>query len=170
MAAPVKSVPLRLRIRCVRPPDPQLHRAAFGLQEKKPGDWVIHEGVRERNGDICFECECAVCLGAAAKVPDFSGRFIHGKPGERFLYLSWKPDGWSAGESEPGPPACVRRIKIHLRTLNTKLIEKARRGGGVLQAVIQGTAKDGGPACASVPLLGGDWECPASDSTGGRAR
>ena len=149
---------LRLRVHCLQPPDPRRHKARFGLQEKKPGDWVLHEGKRRANGDNVFQCECQVKPRRVDEPPDFAGLFVHGKPGGRFLYLSWKPDGWSATEPEPASPAFVRRIKLHLRDITWAQIEKAFRTGGVLQATIAGTARDGGPACASVPLVGGKWQ------------
>ena len=148
---------LRLRIHCLQPPDPRRHKARFGLQEKKPGDWVLHEGTRRANGDILFECECQVKPRRSGEPPDFAGPFVHGKPGERFLYLSWKPDGWSSTEPEP-TTTFVRRIKLHLRDITWAQIGEAFHTGGVLQAIIAGTARDGGPACASVPLVGGKWQ------------
>jgi hypothetical protein len=39
------------------------------------------------------------------------------------------------------------------------LIEKALSNpDGVLEARIQGTGRDGGPACATVPLLDAGWK------------
>ena len=49
-------------------------------------------------------------------------------------------------------------MKIHLSTITWELIEQATKSGGVLEATIEGTAKDGGPNCASVPLLGDGWK------------
>jgi hypothetical protein len=50
-----------------------------------------------------------------------------------------------------------RRFKVHLRDLSTAQLAKARRQNGTLIARVHAVAKDGGPACASVPLLGGGW-------------
>jgi fermentation-respiration switch protein FrsA (DUF1100 family) len=82
--------------------------------------------------------------------PDFAGPAVHGKRGERFFYLSWS--GERAGRRE-----MFRRLKLHLRDLTPAQIDRARKFGGILEGRVHAVAKDGGPACASVPLLGG-WK------------
>lgn len=81
---------------------------------------------------------------------DFAGPAVNGKRGERFFYLSW------SGVRGPGREM-FRRAKIHLRTVSAELLDRAGRTGCLLQASIHALARDGGPACASVPLLGGGW-------------
>lgn len=83
--------------------------------------------------------------------PNFLGPYAQGPVGERFVYVN---TGKRAGE-EASP--WDRRAKLHLRDVGWPLIRKALASGGVLEARIDGTGKDGGPACASVPLLGGGW-------------
>ncbi len=80
---------------------------------------------------------------------DYSGEAVHGKRGERFLYLSW------SGE-KGGIREMFRRAKIHLRELTLAQTEMGLHGS-ILVARIHAVAKDGGPACASVPLLDGGW-------------
>jgi len=46
-----------------------------------------------------------------------------------------------------------RRAKVPLDGITWSMIKK----GSVIEARISGTARDGGPACATVPLLGGGW-------------
>ena len=46
-----------------------------------------------------------------------------------------------------------RAIKVPLKTLSSELIDEARASGRVLTTTIAGKAKDGGLACATVPLL-----------------
>ncbi len=148
---------IQLRIVCLQSPDPAQRGAEFGLQEKRPGDWLLHAGERRPNGDVVFDCECEVTPAERGIPLDFHGRFVHGKRGERFLYLSWKPKRWTPSEPEPGPPHCVRRMKIHLKSLTWPIIEKALRGKARLQTKVAGTARDGGPNCASVLLIDG-WQ------------
>ncbi len=83
---------------------------------------------------------------------DFSGPTVHGKRGERFFYLSW------SGESG-GVRVMFRRLKIHLRDVKPAQWSAVLRPGvrKLLQARVHAVAKDGGPACASVPLLDGGW-------------
>lgn len=101
-------------------------------------------------GALSFATEILVKQGGSDDAADFAGPAVHGKRGERFFYLSWS--GEKAGRRE-----MFRRIKVHLRDLSTAQLTKARRVKGTLIARVHAVAKDGGPACASVPLLGGGW-------------
>ena len=84
----------------------------------------------------------------AGEHPDFSGQAVHGKRGERFFYLSWSSE-------KSGHREMFRRIKIHLRLLSASQLANALKAGGTLVARVHAVAKDGGPACASVPILDG---------------
>ncbi len=89
---------------------------------------------------------------------DFAGPAVHGKRGERFFYLSW------SGEID-GARVMFRRLKIHLREVKSAQWTAALRPGAksLLQARVHAVAKDGGPACASVPLLDGGWTIHPSE-------
>jgi hypothetical protein len=79
--------------------------------------------------------------------PNFLGPFAQGPPAGRFLYVN-----------SPG-----RRAKVPLGGITQELIEQALASpGSVLEARIAGRAKDGGCACASVPLLDGGWKVGGS--------
>jgi len=147
---------VRLRVICQRPPSPQQYGAEFGLQDNSTTtEWVICSGRADASGDIHFECECRVRSRPQTGSPIFLGPFVHGDASRRFLYLSWRPRGWRPGQPEP---ACwLRRIKVQLSSISWEQIEEALRSGGVLEAVVPGTGRDGGPSCASVPLVGGGW-------------
>ena len=109
-----------------------------------------HEaGESVRADALAFEAEIVVKSGEDGTL-DFSGPAVYGKRGERFLYLSWS--GERAGKRE-----IFRRIKIHLRELTRVQLSRAIRSRSTLVARVHAVAKDGGPACASVPLLGGGW-------------
>ena len=82
--------------------------------------------------------------------PDFAGPAVHGKRGERFFYLSWSSEKAVHRER-------FRRMKIHLRDVASAQLARVVKTGGLLVARVHAVAKDGGPACASVPLLGGGW-------------
>ncbi len=82
--------------------------------------------------------------------PNFLGEFTQGSPQDRFVYVNIggdddRPDGWH------------RRAKVKLSGITMPLIKECQRKGGLLSASFEGTGKDGTPACASVPLVGG-WE------------
>ncbi|MFO1460521.1 MAG: DUF5990 family protein [Verrucomicrobiota bacterium] len=96
---------------------------------------------------LSWTLDVAVKRGADGSL-DFAGPAVHGRRGERFFYLSW------SGERQ-GHRVAFRRIKLHLRDLPASVVDRARNEGGLAEACVHAVAKDGGPACASVPLLGG---------------
>ena len=89
---------------------------------------------------------------AADGSPRFSGEFAHGPAGGQFVYVN---SGTLAGQVE----SCwTRRAKIGLQMLSWATLDKlVADPGSVLRARIAGLRRDGGPACASVPLLDGGW-------------
>lgn len=83
------------------------------------------------------------------------GPFAQGPPAKRFVYVN---SGKQAGQAE----SCWdRRAKVHLGGVDGALIEQAARSGVVIETQIAGTGRDGGPACATVPLIGG-WRIASS--------
>jgi len=82
--------------------------------------------------------------------PNFLGPFAQGPVGGRFVYVN---SGTLGGEPDS---RWTRRAKVPLSGITWSLIKKA--AGSVIEARIAGTARDGGPACATVPLLGGGWK------------
>ena len=148
---------VRLRIICLQPPDPEKYDAEFGLQDNSSTTaWIVHKG-QSIKGDLHFECECRVRPQKTNAAPNFLGPFVHGNAAERFLYLSWRPKSWRHGPAETSPTVWQRRMKIHLRSITWEQVNEAVETGGVLEARMEGTGRDGGPACASVPLVGAGW-------------
>ena len=91
----------------------------------------------------------------ASRAPDgsarFSGEFVQGPAGGKFVYVN---SGTLAGQAD----SCwTRRAKVGLQTLKWATVERGASAGHLLQARIAGVGRDGGPACASVPLLDGGW-------------
>jgi hypothetical protein len=74
---------------------------------------------------------------------DVGGPWVHGRPGARFLYLSW---GVVEGETFRG----FRRAKLLFGDIPTAMLRAAHDGGGVLVARLGLTDADGGPRCARV--------------------
>jgi len=97
--------------------------------------------------------ELRVRLGdAAGGGPRFLGEFVQGPPSARFVYVN---SGKRAGQPDT---FWDRRAKVSLMGIsNAKVKEVLDRPGRVLEAHIGGKARDGGPMCASVPLLGAGW-------------
>jgi hypothetical protein len=82
----------------------------------------------------------------------FLGPFAHGPVSARFVYLCC---GTSAGQHD----SCwTRRVKVQLSGITWSLVEQAMaKPNGVLETRFEGTARDGGPSCATVRLLDG-WQ------------
>lgn len=83
-----------------------------------------------------------------SSAPNFLGPFAQGPVGGRFVYVN---SGTMAGDANVD---WQRRAKVPLNGITWSMIKK----GSVIEARISGTARDGGPACATVPLLGGGWK------------
>jgi hypothetical protein len=82
---------------------------------------------------------------------DFRGPWVHGKPGERFLYLSW-------GEVDALGHFCgFRRAKLWLTTIGEERLQAALDSGAAIEGRLPLTDKRGGPICAAIrpPLI--EW-------------
>ena len=73
---------------------------------------------------------------------DFRSPFVHGSPGDRFLYLVWVdlPEDGSAGER-------IGRAKLMLSAIPTGLVTAKTTA---LEAYVSLTDDKGGPRCAAV--------------------
>jgi hypothetical protein len=74
---------------------------------------------------------------------DVGGPWVHGRPGARFLYLSW-------GATHTGVFAGFRRAKLMFGDIPGELLRAAAGGDGVLVGRLGLTGPDGGPRCARV--------------------
>ncbi|WP_373067304.1 DUF5990 family protein [Gemmatimonas sp.] len=83
---------------------------------------------------------------------DFRGDCVQGPRASRFVYLC-------AGTRAGDPSSCWdRRAKVSLMTLSTEHVKAMAAAPELrLEGRLRGTARDGGPACASVPLLRTGW-------------
>jgi hypothetical protein len=128
--------------------------------EPPPGvEWAVQSGRSElieptERTPTRIVFDLAVRLGAtrADGQPTLLGPVTQGPPTGRFLYVN---SGIRAGQAD----SCWdRRAKVPLRGITQNLIESIRQKPGArLEARIAGTGPDGGPACATVPLLDGGW-------------
>lgn len=89
--------------------------------------------------------------------PNLLGPFVYGPRGQRSIALM---SGALAGQTD----SCwTRGAKIKLQAITWDLIQQVEATpDGVLAARIAGKARDGGPACASVPLLDEGWRAVGS--------
>lgn len=104
---------------------------------------------------IAFDLDVVVDGKLPDGGPRLLGPFVQGPPSARFVYLCV---GQLAGQ--PGS-MWSRRVKVPLGDLSWTLIE-TRPPDARLVARIAGRARDGGPACASVPLLPPGWRSEAA--------
>jgi hypothetical protein len=79
---------------------------------------------------------------------DFRGRAVHGKRGERFLYLTW-------GSPSGGDWGMFRRAKLMLNHIGAEALDAA--GERVLVAEVSLTDHRGGPRCARVDPPAVSW-------------
>ena len=144
-------IPFRIRLR-------GLPASTFGTRERieagvQRGEEIVQSrplsgDMLELTGELRLK---AMDAAARRKAPVFLGPFTHGPPAGRFLYVTW------TGE-EHGVRCRFRRLKLPLGGITWALIDAALgEPGGTLAATVAGRARDGGPACATVPLLDGGW-------------
>lgn len=144
MVRPAKlTVPARIVL--VAPPS----GATFALQRGQANlAGVAVSTGQNMQFDFVFQAE----EGSVGRVR-FSGEFVQGPAGGKFVYVN---SGTLAGM--PGAGWTRRRAKVSLESLTWAAIRRvAAQPGACLEARISGVAKDGGPACASVPLLNDGW-------------
>lgn len=132
---------LPLRILVLAPPRDVL----FCIQGKL-GEFLSQ--TRSTGADLVFEFTLRAKRGVDA--PRLLGSIAQGPPNQRFVYVC---SGTCAGAAFS---PVTRRAKVPLAGITNALVSQAANSG-VLEARIAGRARDGGPACATVPLLDGGW-------------
>lgn len=132
---------LPLRIVLVAPPI----GVDFGIQHGKGNDYQTISVKRSKKGNVVLECTINVKSDRTAGLPNFSGPITQGPPAGRFIYVDI---GKSAGQFDS---RWQRRIKIPLAGITWEMIDDLlAKPNQSLVAEIPGTAKDGGPSCATV--------------------
>ncbi len=141
-------IAISLRIILVEPPS----GVDFGVQEGKGNEYKSIAVQRSKAGILTLECTINVKGNRSDGPPNFCGPISQGPPTGRFIYIDI---GKSAGQFD----SCwQRRIKIPLETITWDMIDSvAEKPKRLLQATIPGTAKDGGPSCATVKPIDG-WK------------
>jgi hypothetical protein len=133
------SVPLRIIL--LAPPA----GVDFGMQEGKGNDFTILQKQRSAGGDVSFDVRVTVKDGHEDGLPNFLGPLTQGPPTGRFIYIGV---GEYAGQKDT---PWSRRVKVPLGAISWEMIRKAAKDDKtVIETRIPGTAKDGGPICASV--------------------
>jgi len=97
---------------------------------------------------LTFETEAKITRTASGELR-LTGPAVQGPPTARFLYVNW---GKRVGQMDT---PWDRRAKVMLTTIDRKMIETCLAKDATLETEVNGIGKDGGPCCATVPLLGG---------------
>jgi hypothetical protein len=128
---------ISFRLICVNPP-PDSGSVRFGLQDKKGN---LLAGTKQADGSLLYEFELTAKPGKDGAA-DFSGAYVQGTLGTRFLYLS-------LGYAGALTPTWIKRIKVPLSSIGWEQVEAAQ--GRALEASIDGRG------AATVKLLGEGW-------------
>ena len=138
-----REIPIRITV--VRPPP----GVAFAVQRGRAELLPPREA---GTGEIRFDFVLRVSPGPGGE-PRFLGPCAQGPPAGRFIYVN---SGKRAGQADSG---WDRRAKVKLSGIGWEAVERVLAAPAArLEARIEGTGRDGGPACASVPLLDGGWK------------
>jgi len=130
---------LELRVIVIGPPP----GVAFAMQR---GRADLIPPVSAANGTLVFEFSLSVADPVSDPVR-LTGDFAQGAASARFVYIN---SGTCAGQAD----SCwSRRAKIPLTGITPRLVRAFFKRGGVLETRIAGAGRDGGPACATVPLI-----------------
>jgi hypothetical protein len=116
---------------------PALSDVQVGVQRRSE----VVERVPAWAGDAVWELD--VAAREVDGLLDVGGPWVHGRPGARFLYLSW---GRVGGDTF----AMFGRAKLLFGDIPTALLRAAFSGDGVLVAELGLTDAEGGPRCARV--------------------
>jgi hypothetical protein len=138
---------LTLRIVVTRPPSGVEWRVQSGRDELLPPHSASSD-------EIVFEVNVNVTNEGPVI---FRGAVTQGPPKARFVYVN---SGARAGQVA----SCWdRRAKISLVGITRAQVDQVSESSdALLECRIAGTSRDGGPACATIPLLGG-WRMAARD-------
>ena len=122
----------------------------------------VHVGIQRRREVVelvAGDAEAAVwSFEATAKivgggVTDFGGPFVQGRPGERFVYLSWGTVDAAGGFH------MFRRAKLHFADADPDTLRSVVEGDGTLVGRLGLTDRCGDPRCARVRPPDIVWTC-----------
>lgn len=129
------------------------------VEQPPPGvAWAMQIGKTDllpptsvRDTDLIFDFHLRLKRGPTGQVV-LVGAAAQGTPEDRFVYVN---SGTLAGQADS---PWTRRAKIKLAGIAAHWVEQASAHPDArLEARMAGTDSDGGPACATVPVLDGGW-------------
>ena len=112
----------------------------YALQKGSGSAYETDQLQRSQGKDLTFEFTPVVKDGVSDPMAALAGPFVQGPRGQRFVYLDI---GACAGQIN----SCwSRRLKVPLAGVTMKMI----LAGGMIEARVPGTGRDGSPSCATV--------------------
>ena len=123
----------------------------FGLQQGTGSKYETIQKQRSDAQDLFFKFPVQV-KGEREKdlLPKLSGPFVQGPAKNKFIYIDI---GTCAGQTNT---CWSRRLKIPLTGINWKEIDKLIANSDlILETIVPGTGRDGGPNCATVKPFAG---------------
>lgn len=124
----------------------------FGLQKGRGSLYEVMQKQRSGDGDLSFVFTAGVKGSSKDPAPGFTGGFIQGPRGERFVYIDI---GSCAGQTDS---AWSRRLKVPLSGITWEMSDRvAGNPQALLETRIAGTGRDGGPTCGTVKPFEG-WK------------
>jgi hypothetical protein len=136
---------LSLRITVIDPPPNILW--ALQLDQDTLVKPTLNTGNR-----ICFDFTVEVVEDSSPAGFRLRGPAVQGRRGERFVYLRMGAYAGQVGASAGW------RAKVGLEGISQKLVAAVRaKRSSMLEVQFAGTGAKGGPACATVVLLGVGW-------------
>ncbi|HYI77598.1 MAG TPA: DUF5990 family protein, partial [Chryseolinea sp.] len=136
---------LTLKIVLEKPPS----GVDFGLQKGSGNKYETIQIQRSSGKDVAFEFTIPVKLNDDSQ-PNFFGVLVQGPPTQRFIYIDI---GTYAGQNDTG---WSRRLKIPLIGISASTIKELRTNSNkILETIVPGTGRDGGPNCATVKPFSG---------------
>ena len=128
----------RVKILAIEPPFAASDGVLFGMQAKREVDDPV-PAVETTDFDIDVEAKAVEPAGH-----DFRGPWVHGRKGDRFLYLSWGLPG-------PADPFVMfARAKLKLADIPPELIDGSRAGDDIIVCEVQATNEKGHPASGTI--------------------
>ncbi len=145
MTTPERSL-LRITIVAVDPPFTAEDGVLFGLQSR-------HDVDDPRPASITTEFHVAInVVRTANSGVDFAGEHVHGRRGDRFIYLAW-------GLPDPTEPfVTFARAKIKLDSVPADLLDVSVTNGQPLIAELQATNPKRQPASGTIKPPSIDWQ------------
>jgi hypothetical protein len=115
----------------------------YGLQKGSGSKFEIVQKQRSAGKYLQFTFTVGLKQGKDGQ-PDFSGPFVQGPAGGRFVYIG------IGTFAEQADSVWSRRLKIPLQGITREMVQQAAEADRLLETHVPGTGKDGTPSCATV--------------------